>query len=254
MEEPVKKGRWAEWEKDYLFKHAFNTTDAELAANLGRSKVSIIEMRRKLKIKKNKKTIKPEEITAMINKHNEIRENTSIADLDAAQQRRFYINELSDSPNWQECILMFDEQELEVYKKKHVETMMTLETVNEIEKGTIHVMITSFIRMNRYQKLEKKYRDMAKGGDPELAAKAISLHKEVRDSVETYMKAQDELNASRKQRIREEGDQRLNLLELIKELDAMDAREKLGREADALAHIENLEIQRLKNDGFLRGE
>ncbi len=250
----LKKGRWEDWEKDYLFKHYDNNTSGELAAHLGRTKTSIIEMKRKLKLKKNKKQIKPEEITAMIAKHTEVTGNTSVQDLDDAQQRRFHINELTTSPNWQQCILMFDEQELEVYKKKHVETMMTLETVNEIEKGTIHVMITSFIRMNRYQKLEKEYRDMAEGGDAETAAKAISLHKEVRDSVETYMRAQDELNASRKQRVKEEGDQRLNLIELLRELDEKRAREKMGREADALAHIQSLEDKRLSDGGFIRGK
>ena len=165
------------------------------------------------------------------------------------------IYELSTSDNWQDYILIFDEQELEVYRTKYIEAMMTLENVNEIEKSTIHIMITAFIRANRYQKLEKEYRDMAQGedGDVNLAAKAMSYHKEVRDSIEIYMKAQEELNASRKQRIREEGDQKLNLIELIKELDAQEARDKLGREADALAHIQNLEDKRLSKDGLIRG-
>lgn len=247
--------RWEDWEKDYLFKHYNSSTATELGTHLGRSKTAVIEMKRKLGLKKNKKQIKPEDITAMIAKHAEIKESTPIQDLDDAQQRRAYLNDLTQSPNWQECILMFDEQELAVYKAKYVETLMTLETVNEIEKGNIHVMITSFIRMNRYQKLEKEYRDMAAGNDydSDLAAKAISLHREVRDSVETYMKAQDELSASRKQRIKEEGDQRLNLIELIKELDESHAREKLGREADALAHIQNLEDKRLSDGNFIRG-
>ena len=51
-----RKGRWEDWEKDYLFKHSSDSTDAELASHLGRSKTSIIEMRRKLKIKKNSKS------------------------------------------------------------------------------------------------------------------------------------------------------------------------------------------------------
>jgi hypothetical protein len=244
---------WQDWEKDYLFKHAAHTKDAELASHLGRSKTAVTEMRRKLGIKKNKQQIKPEEVTAMIKKHREVTENTPIASMDESQQRRHYINELMDSANWQECIQMFDEQELKVYQVKYVEFMMTLETVNEIEKSTIHIMIGAFIRMNRYQKLEKEYRDMAAGGDPELAAKAISLHKELRDTTEIYMKAEDTLNASRKQRIKEEGDQRLNLIELIKELDEVDAREKLGKEADALMHIQKLEDERLTDGGFIRG-
>lgn len=250
----LKKGRWEDWEKDYLFKHADSSTDAELAAHLGRSKSSVIEMRRNLGIKKNKKQIKPEDITRVMREHSDIKERNVVADLDEAQQRRHYLNELMHSPTWKECILMFDDAELEVYKNKFVESMMTLETVNEIEKSTIHIMITAFIRMNRYQKLEKEYRDMAKGGgDAELAAKAMSLHKEIRDSTETYMKAQDELSASRKQRIKEEGDQRLNLLELLKELDRKEAREKLGKEADALRYIQNLETKRLDEGGFIRG-
>ena len=251
----LKKGRWEDWEKDYLFKHYDDSTDAELASHLGRSKYSIIEMRSKLGIKKNKKRIDPADITKMMAKHSEIKESNVVADLDEAQSRRFYLNDLLDSPTWQECIMMFDEQELNVYKHKFVESMMTLETVNEIEKSTIHIMIGAFIRMNRYQKLEKEYRDMAKGGgDAELAAKAMSLHKEIRDSTETYMKAQDELSASRKQRVKEEGDQRMNLLELLKELDKTEAREKLGKEADALKHIQDLETSRLADGGFIRGD
>ncbi len=248
----LKSGRWEPYEKDYLRNNYDSNTAAELAEHLSRSKTAIIEMKRTMGLKKNKKQIKPEEITAELAKHTELKESTPTQDLSDAQERRFHINELIESPNWQECILMFDEQELEVYKKKHVETMMTLETVNEIEKGSIHVMIMSFIRMNRYQKLEKEYRDMAEGGDSDAAGKAISLHKEVRDSVEIYMKAQDELSASRKQRIKEEGDQRLNLIELIRELDEKQAREKMGKEADALALITKLEGERLSDGGYIR--
>ena len=251
----LKSGRWEAWEKDYLFKHYDSSTDAELASHLGRSKSSIVEMRRTLGIKKNKKRIDPAAITKMMHKHAEVTEGNVVADLDEAQSRRFHLNALMDSPTWDDCILMLDEQELEVYKHKFVESMMTLETVNEIEKSTVHIMLNAFIRMNRYQKLEKEYRDMAKGGgDAELAAKAMSLHKEIRDSTETYMKAQDELSASRKQRVKEEGDQRMNILELLRELDSTEAREKLGKEADALKHIQDLETGRLSEGGFIRGD
>jgi hypothetical protein len=248
----LKKGRWEDWEKDYLFKHYDTNTAEELATHLGRSKTSIIEMKRKLGLKKNKKQLKPEDVNAMMAKHRDIQESNSVQDLDEAQQRRFWINELEKSAKWGQCKAMFDENELNVYRNKYVETMMTLETVTEIEKGSIHIMISSEIRMDRYQQLEKEYRDMAEGGDPEAAGKAISLHKEIRDSVEMYMKAEDTLNASRKQRIKEEGDQRLNLIELLKELDTADAREKLGREADALKHIQALEGKRLKDGRFIR--
>lgn len=249
----LKKGKWEDWEKDYLFQHYDASSAKELAAHLGRSTTAVVEQIRKLGIKKNKKQLKPEDVNAMMAKHREIKESTSMADLDAAQQRRFWMNELTDSPNWQECIAMFEETELNLYKEKYVETMMELETVNEIEKGTIHVMISAFIRMNRYQKLEKEYRDMAHGGDADMAAKAISLHKELRDMVEIYMKAEDGLSASRKQRIKEEGDQRLNLIELIKELDNKEARDKLGREADALVQIRKLEDERLRKNNLIRG-
>jgi hypothetical protein len=248
----AKKGRWEDWEKDYLFKHYDTSTAAELAAHLGRSKSSIIEQKRKLKLKKNKKGLKAEEVNAMMAKHREVTENTSVQNLEEAQQRRYWLNQLQESAAWKQCVVMFDDNELDVYRNKYVETMMTLETVTEIEKGSIHIMISSMIRLDRYQQLEKEYRDMSEGGDPEAAGKAISLHREIKDTVEMYMKSEDTLNASRKQRIKEEGDQRLNVLELIKELDSKDARDKLGREADALKHIQSLEDKRLKDGGFIR--
>ena len=249
-----KSGRWEDWEKDYLFKYSDSNTDAELAAHLGRSKTSIIEMRRNLGIKKNRKGLKPEDVNAMIAKHRDLRETTSVQDLDDAQQRRFWINNLENSAKWQQCIMMFTENELELYKVKYVEIMMTLETVTEVEKGSIHIMISSEIRMDRYQTLEKEYRDMSEGGDVEAAGKALSLHKEIRDTVEIYMKAEDTLNASRKQRVKEEGDQRLNLIELIKELDKSEARDKLAKEADAIAQIQKLEDNRLRDGNFIRGK
>ncbi len=248
----VKKGRWEDWEKDYLFKHYDTSTAAELATHLGRSKTSIIEQKRKLKLKKNKKQLNPQDVNAMIAEHRKIKENTSMQDLDEAQERRFWLNELESSPGWKQCIVMFDDNEMDVYRNKYVETMMTLETVTEIEKGSIHIMISSMIRLDRYQQLEKEYRDMSQGGDTEAAGKAMSLHREIKDTVEMYMKAEDTLNASRKQRIKEEGDQRLNLIELLKELDSKEARDKLGREADALKHIQNLEDKRLKDGGYIK--
>lgn len=248
----LKKGRWEAWEKDYLYKHFDTSTDAELAAHLGRSKTSVIEMRRKLGIKKNKKKVDPEVINEMMHKHRELQETTSVQDLDDAQQRRFWLNDLEGSAQWERCKLAFDSNELNVYRNKYVEMMMSLETVTEVEKGSVHLMISSMIRIDRYQQLEKEYRDMAEGGDPEAAGKAISLHREIKDTFEMYMKAEDALNVSRKQRIKEEGDQRLNLIELLKELDSKEARDKLGREADALKHIQNLESERLKNGGFIR--
>lgn len=46
----------------------------------------------------------------------------------------------------------------------------------------------------------------------------------------------------------------MNLLELLKELDKTEAREKLGKEADALKHIQDLETSRLADGGFIRGD
>jgi hypothetical protein len=247
-----KSGRWEDWEKDYLFKHGDSNTDAELAAHLGRSKTSITEMRRKLKITKKTKNLDPAAVNEMLAKHREIQEHTPLDDLDEAQQRRFWLNELQRSPNWMECKLMFDEYELDVYSNKYIEYMISLENVQEIEKGSIHIMICAHIRINRYQKLEKEYRDMSMGDNPDAAGKAISLHREIKDMVEVYMKAEDTLNASRKQRIKEEGDQRLSLIELIRELEKKESREKLGREADALKQIQKLEDARLNNGGFIR--
>jgi hypothetical protein len=247
-----KSGRWEQWEKDYIFKSADISTDAEIGTHLGRTTSSIIEMRRRLKIKKNKKNLNPQDVNNMLMKRREIQESTTIQELDDAQKRRRCLNELGSSPAWTSCKLSFDEYELDVYKKMYVEYMVGLENVTEIEKGTIHIMISAHIRIDRYQKLEKQYRDMSKGGNNEVAGEAISLHREMKDMVEVYMKAQDELNASRKQRIKEEGDQRLNLIELIKELDKKESREKLGRESDALHQIQKLEDIRLNESRFIR--
>jgi transcriptional regulator len=249
-----RKGRWEDWEKDFLFKHAQHKTDEEMAAELGRTKTSVIEQRRKLNIKKNKKAIKPEQVSAMLAEHNKVRESTSVEDLDEAQRRRHFLNDLMGSPMWDECVAMFEEEELALYKYKYVEFMMTFDTVTEVEKGSVHIMLSCLVRIDRYQKQEKEYRDMAKSGDASAGAKAITLHREIKDMVEIYLKAQDDLNASRKQRIKEEGDHRLNLIELVKELETREARDKLGREADAFKYIQDLEEDRLRDQGFIRGE
>lgn len=249
-----KKGKWEDWEVDYLYKHYEHKTDVEMATDLGRTKNSVVEMRRKQGIKKNKKSIKPEDIQHVMAEHTKLRESTNIADLDDAQQRRFWINSLKDSPIWSECLVMFEEDELELYKMKWVDFMMTFDTINEIEKGSVHIMISCLIRINRYQKLEKEYRDISKGNeDSELAAKSISLHREMKDMAEMYLKSQQDLDASRSQRIKKEGEQKINLLELLKELEKKEAREKFGREADAFAQIKQLETQRLRDGNYIRG-
>ncbi len=249
-----KKGKWEDWEVDYLYKHYSHKTDAEMAADLDRTKTAVVERRRLLNLKKNKKSIKPEDIQHVMAEHTKLRESTNVADLDDAQQRRFWINDLKNAPIWAECIQMFDDDELELYKEKWIDFMMTLDTVNEIEKGSIHIMISSLIRINRYQKLEKEYRDISKGNeDSELAAKSISLHKEMKDMAEMYLKAQQDLDASRAQRIKKEGEQKINLIELLKELEKKEAREKLGREADAFEQIKQLENARLRRGNFIRG-
>ncbi|MCI0557437.1 MAG: hypothetical protein MN733_03000 [Nitrososphaera sp.] len=247
--------RWSDSELDYLYKYAMVKTDAQIGSELNRSRHAITEKRRQLGLGKNKKAIDPEQVRDLLAKHQQLRESTSIADLDEAEKTRANVNELLASPIWAECIQMFSEDELELYKKKYVDFMMTLDTVNEVEKGSMHIMISCLIRINKYQKLEKEVRDMARGSaDAELAAKSVSFHREMKDMAELYLKAQQDLDASRSQRIKKEGEQKINLVELLKEVEKKEAREKLGREADAFARIKELESAKLKEAGYVRGD
>lgn len=248
------KGRWADWEKDYLFKNVAVKTDAEIAAELGRPTAGVTEMRRKLGLKKNKRYESPMDVTKALESHAKIKETTAVEDMDDAQKRRFWLNELKRSAIWADCIQMFEVDELEVYQQKYIEYMMALESINEIEKNTIHLIICSIIRINRYHKLEKEYRELARGGDAEAGAKALSMNREIKDMTDVFMRASDDLNASRKQRIKDEGETKYTLVELIKELDKREAREKLGKEADAFSYIQQLEKKRLSEHGYLRGE
>ncbi len=244
-----KKGRWEKWEEEYVLKNYENTTDEDLATYLNRTKTAVMEKRRALGLKKNvkKEDQTVESVQAIVDKHRAIQDAVPLADMEELQERQAYLSDLINAPMWRECVEMFDEKEQKLYQTQYVETMMNLETVTGVEKNTIHIMLCSLIRLNRYQKMEKELHAMGVG------AEKLSLHREIKDTHDIYTKAQTELNVSRRQRIKEEGDQRLNLIELIKEVDAKDAREKLGREADALKHIERLEGKRLKDKGFVRG-
>jgi hypothetical protein len=246
--------KWTDSELDYLYKFFAVKTDAEIAADLGRPVQGVTEKRRLLDMKKNRKGVDPAQVDRLLSQHKELRESTNVADLDEVQKTRHWLNELDKSPIWTECILMFADEELALYRKKYVDFMLTLDTINEVEKGTVHIMISCLIRINRYQKLEKEYRDMAKGNmDSELAAKSITLHKEMKDMAELYLKANQDLDTSRAQRIRKEGEQKMTVLELLRELEKREAREKMGREADALSRIRQLETARLDGGYFVRG-
>ena len=244
-----KKGRWEKWEEEYILKNYERMTDEDLATFLNRTRLAVTEKRRGLGAKKNikKEDQTVESVQTIVEKHRAIQDAVPLADMDDAQERQAFLSELLHSPMWPECIEIFNEKEQKLYQYNYVETMMNLETVTGVEKNTIHIMLCSLIRLNRYQKMEKELHKMGPSADK------LSLHREIKDTHDIYTKAQTELNVSRRQRIKEEGDQRLNLIELIKELDAKDAREKLGREADALKHIERLEGKRLTDKGFVRG-
>jgi len=244
--------KWQDYEDDYVLKNYVHLSDKKMAAYLGRSASSVTERRRKLGLSKNKKAATSEQVQRVLTKQAEIREQTPIEELDTAQKRRYYISELEKSQTWVQCQDMFDKDELSFYRHKHVEFMMNLDTVNEIEKNSIHLMISYLIRINRFQKQEKRYRQLAADGDDAAGAEAITLNREIKDIAELYLKQEDKLNASRAQRIKQEGEQRMTVIELLKELESREAREKLGREADAFKFIQDMEDSRLREQSFIR--
>ena len=245
--------RWESWQIDYLNQNFRSMTDKEMGAFLERTPESIMQKRRKLGLKKDKASAE-ESIEATVAVHNEVRGTTALHDLTESQRRAELSNILLSSPIWAECKDMFDTNEMEYYKTRWIDFRMTYDSLNPVELDTLHVMLVALLRLNRYQKLEKSLRNEFTGPADEMKNSLVSVHREIKEMNEVYMKAMSTLSVSRDQRIKREGEQKVTLLTLLRELELKEGREKMARESDALKFIGTLERDRLTGDGHLRGE
>jgi hypothetical protein len=245
--------RWKDWEVDYLSKNFQSLTDKEMASFLNRSEESVMQKRRKMRFSK-KASNAQESIEAAVEAHNDTRTNTALQDLTESQRRAELSNILTNSPIWGECKEMFSSSECTLYKARWVEFRMTYDSLNPVELDTLHILLTAMLRLNGYQKMERRIKDSHTGTVEEMRMALITVHKEIREMNEVYMKALNVLSASRDQRIKREGDQKVTLLTLLRELELKEGREQMAKESDALRFISNLERERLSAEGFLKGE
>jgi hypothetical protein len=227
-------------------------TDKEMAAFLSRSEEAVMQKRRKMGLKKSGQDAE-KSIEAAIEAHNEVRSTTALQDLTDSQKRAELISQLVNSPRWARCQTIFSEEELRTYKHDWVEFRMTYDSLNPVELGTLHVLLLAQIRLDRYQRMEREIKESHKGWTNELQTALVSVHREIREMNEVYMKALDKLSASREARIKREGEQKVTLLTLLKELELKEGREKMAKESDALKFIGQIERDRLSKEGYLRG-
>lgn len=222
------KGRFTKDEIAYIKRHYQKQTDKEMALALNRVPYSVQQKRLDLGLIKDD----PQIVRNTPGKNRE-------AYLDAAtdnQKRKQFEKEIKKSAQFKAMKDSLSKDEQDLYVEKFVEFMMdpTIETMTSMEKDTLHNLNIAVIRMNRYLRQEKDSIDKA-SKDPTLSP--ISRGKEIRECEEIFLKCQESLNVSRKQRLKDGQDQSINFVNLIKDLKNPNTRLHAGREAAMFRYI-----------------
>jgi len=223
----TKTGRFSKEEDDFIRANYESMTDKAIAASLKRTRKSIINRRHKMGF--------VQETTKGKARITEKNRDAYMATLDEHDRSGVYEKEVRNSSRFKNIFLAYDHIELNYYVEKYVEFMMdpTIETMTAMEKDTLHQMIISEIRINRYSRQEKEDEKQAK----EDGRSPISRAREINECQQIIKKCQESLNVERKQRLKNQSDQSITFTNLIRELKDPSARLRTGREAAMLKFI-----------------
>jgi hypothetical protein len=210
------KGRFSVEEEEFIRQNYMFMTDAEIARQLGRKTKAIANKRERLGLN-NKREMKK--------KPSRRHRVALLSSLDESEKEKFYLSELRKSPWYKHVKSVLNPSEFKFYEDKYVNFMLdpTIETMTVAERDALHQMTIAQIRSLRFMREEQQAR--LKGDDKFNRAREIS------ECDTVVQKCQESLNTQRKQRLKNQGDQAINLTQMIKELKDPAIRREVGYQA-----------------------
>jgi hypothetical protein len=224
-EEKISRERYTPAEDEYIKKNYYIQTHKQIGLALQRTKTSIVERCRELKMPPKKKSKKTVNRAISPAKSRE----AYVSSLTDDERREFFRKELRNSPLYKSTQSVLSKEELELYVDKYVEFMMdpTIETMTCMEKDALHDLTLAQIRIFRHLKEEKT----SMTPDVDGRIQMISRAKEIQACQDVIARAQESLNVQRKQRLKDKNDQAMTFTSVIKELKDPNVRRKVGIES-----------------------
>ena len=213
------KGRYSKEEDDFIHKNYTMMTDQEIANALNRDRKSIENRRVKLGLnnKKEKKV------------SGDFREEY-MKNLSEDDRFKTHLKELRASATYKQLKEIMEAKELKYYEEKWVGFMMdpSIETMTMPEKDQLHELIMCQIQLLR---LAKEERICLASGEK------FTRGPDVRAYQDAVMKYQQQLNATRQQRLKNKTDSAMTFTNLIREMKNPELRRTLGYEAAMMKYI-----------------
>lgn len=283
----VKKGIYSEGEKLFIQKNYTVMTDKELAEQLGRKEDSIIQQRKRLKLKKgigrpkaNPKKLLEKDYLASDHK------KTSMADLNKTERKVFAVQLFESSNDYKRFAKQFTAEEMTTYADLFSEYLSEWQEILPHEIQQLHVLIKETIIQDRFlarikssdsikdkigllenQRLElmmninrtpdeeKKMNDVQ-----DLLAELRNnlepvehMWKEYHESAARAEKIFRALKLTREQRLKDRTEQGITLVSISQKLNDALLREQEGERAALLNKEMDDCKEKIKKDGYMFG-
>lgn len=228
--------KWTLEETDYMRNNYLTKSDEEMARHLNKSLRQVQNKRARLGLFK--------QISEFHTQHAQ-----SKFMMTDEQAKNIALRALRESPHYLRAKSVLQDDEVGYYEEKWVSYINSMDELTAPEKNALDILIMLEVRIYRFLRLEKMSQNMAK----ELMDPSQIRHwqREINECVDRHKALLREMNISREQRIKEQGQRTLTFLSLLRELDDTEKRNAIAREAAVYDFMAKEEEKKFVDNKFL---
>ncbi|MHA2063178.1 MAG: hypothetical protein ACXABY_02235 [Candidatus Thorarchaeota archaeon] len=248
------KGRWDEWEEQYLRTHWQTMTDKEIGEKLSREEDAITRKRKLLGLKKGangRPSNKSREVAAQ--RPNEL----SLAQLPKVERLKFYKSQFNESWRFPHLKKVLLDDEVDYYRHRYIGVIDAMDSITYAEEDLVHCMIMCDVQIMRIQELIrselKAYKDSDADDDTRRPPPQY-LYKDLGDAEGRYVKLQEKLNLTRQQRLKENKEEDITIVSIVTNLLERRNRADADRLAGELDYFKNRAKKDMNKMDFLLGD
>lgn len=219
----MSKGRWKEWENEFLRANYVVLTDKEIAEKLGRKPDGVYRKRRSLGLSKRNGRPTDDE------RHQAPPTEYSLSKLPKEERLKFYKTHFESNWRYKHLKRVLLPQELDYYRHRYIECIDAMDSLNYIEEDLVHNMVMCDIQVMRIQEQIKVELEEFKNADKDSDNWKLpnqALYKDLNDAEKKYMEFQKQLNITRQQRLKENREEDITITSVVENL--LDKKKRAG--------------------------
>jgi hypothetical protein len=235
-------------EQNYRFR-----TDKEIAHILGRTEQAIMRQRdihgwKKGNGRPTQKDVKENTQKAVDEGLNPF----SFAGLDKDQRIEVYKTQFNRGPRYSQLMAELHTDELQFYRHRYIEIMMTLDTITMTEEDSLHHMLITDIYISRMRRRIKEMETENQNGSNSPLVFGMYTH--LRELEDKFLKYQQILRVTREGRLKEDKEQKETFASLIQMYRNKATKEEMGNQASLMDVYKNKCYEEMKVSRYLLGE